>query len=224
MGAVFAGTIRAPITSVLIIIEMTGGYGLTLPLMIANMMSYGLARQLRPTPIYEAFLEQDGIQLHAKKPVVDAIDKLTIERVKLALGPHVTFAANDGAARLLEVVTIAGRQDVFPVLDGDKCLVGIITLEDLTALAAEPDLGGLVCAADIMRPPVALRPHELVNRALDQMMSIGVRELPVVDDNRRLVGLVDEAAIAHEFMRARRAARVDPAVSGVHVLDVDDVR
>ena len=44
MGAVFAGIIRAPMTSVLIIFEMTGGYGLVLPLMIANVISYGLAR------------------------------------------------------------------------------------------------------------------------------------------------------------------------------------
>ncbi len=63
MGAVFAGIVRAPITSVLIIFEMTGSYGLVLPLMIANMMSYGLARHWRPVPIYEALLEQDGIML-----------------------------------------------------------------------------------------------------------------------------------------------------------------
>ncbi len=63
MGAVFAGVIRAPITSVLIIFEMTGGYGLVLPLMLANMTSYVLARRLRPTPIYEALLEQDGVVL-----------------------------------------------------------------------------------------------------------------------------------------------------------------
>ena len=44
MGAVFAGVIRAPITSILIIFEMTGSYGLILPLMIANMTSYALAR------------------------------------------------------------------------------------------------------------------------------------------------------------------------------------
>ncbi|HEY0195750.1 MAG TPA: chloride channel protein, partial [Kofleriaceae bacterium] len=65
MGAVFAGVIRAPITSVLIIVEMTNGYSLILPLMIANMSAYGLARQLRPVPIYEALLAQDGIHLPA---------------------------------------------------------------------------------------------------------------------------------------------------------------
>jgi CIC family chloride channel protein len=65
MGAVFAGVIRAPMTSVLIIFEMTGGYGLVLPLMIANMSAFALARHWRHTPVYDALLEQDGIFLHS---------------------------------------------------------------------------------------------------------------------------------------------------------------
>jgi CIC family chloride channel protein len=63
MGAVFAGIVRAPMTSVLIIFEMTGGYGLVLPLMIANMSAFALARNWRPVPVYEALLAQDGITL-----------------------------------------------------------------------------------------------------------------------------------------------------------------
>ncbi len=63
MGAVFAGIVRAPMTSILIIFEMTGGYGLVLPLMIANMSAFALARHWRHTPVYEALLEQDGIYL-----------------------------------------------------------------------------------------------------------------------------------------------------------------
>jgi chloride channel protein, CIC family len=69
MGAVFAGIIRAPMTSVLIIFEMTGGYGLILPLMIANMTAYALARHWRKTPVYEALLEQDGIRLPHGRPI-----------------------------------------------------------------------------------------------------------------------------------------------------------
>jgi len=71
MGAVFAGIIRAPMTSVLIIFEMTGGYGLVLPLMVANMSAYALARHWRHTPIYEALLLQDGVELPHGKPVFD---------------------------------------------------------------------------------------------------------------------------------------------------------
>lgn len=63
MGAVFAGIIRAPMTSVLIVFEMTGGYGLVLPLMIANMTAFAIARRWRRVPIYEALLAQDGIHL-----------------------------------------------------------------------------------------------------------------------------------------------------------------
>jgi len=63
MGAVFAGIIRAPMTSILIIFEMTGGYGLVLPLMIANMSAFALARHWRHKQIYVALMEQDGIVL-----------------------------------------------------------------------------------------------------------------------------------------------------------------
>jgi chloride channel protein, CIC family len=65
MGAVFAGVIRAPMTSVLIIFEMTRGYGLVLPLMIANISAFVLARRWRRTAVYDALLEQDGISLDA---------------------------------------------------------------------------------------------------------------------------------------------------------------
>jgi CIC family chloride channel protein len=50
-------------TSVLIVFEMTGGYGLVLPLMIANMSAFALARHWRSISVYDALLAQDGIQL-----------------------------------------------------------------------------------------------------------------------------------------------------------------
>jgi CIC family chloride channel protein len=69
MGAAFAGIVRAPMTSVLIVFEMTGGYGLVLPLMIANISAYALARHWRRIPIYEALLLQDSITLpHGRQP------------------------------------------------------------------------------------------------------------------------------------------------------------
>ncbi len=212
MGAVFAGTVRAPITSVLIIIEMTAGYGLTLPLMISNMIAYGLARRLRPLPIYEAFLAQDGIELHPTRPA-DVVEGLTIEGVALSQIPHATFSPGTVTSELLRIVETVGRQEVFPVVDGDERIVGIVTLDDLTLLAEERHVEGLVCARDIMRPPTTVVPHELVSRALDLMASIGVRELPVVDSNRRVVGMIDEAAIAREYVRTHAAGRASRAAT-----------
>ena len=63
MGAVFAGLIRAPITSILIIFEMTGNYDLILPLMISNMLAYTISHHWYPMPLYDALLLQDGVVL-----------------------------------------------------------------------------------------------------------------------------------------------------------------
>ena len=63
MGAVFAGIVRAPMTSVLMIFEMTQDYAVIVPLMIANLVSLFIASRLQPEPIYEALAVQDGIHL-----------------------------------------------------------------------------------------------------------------------------------------------------------------
>jgi CIC family chloride channel protein len=114
MGAFFAAVIRAPITSVLIIFEMTGGYGLILPLMIANMTAYGLARRLRPTPIYEALLEQDGVHLpHRHGAVKHALEVL---RVAEAMTPE-AVTLPDGAT-VEEALKHIGAHDysTYPVV------------------------------------------------------------------------------------------------------------
>ena len=208
MGAVFTGIIRAPITRVLIIVEMTCGYGLILPLMIANMTAYVLARHLRPDADLRGAARagrrpapcQDSREWTRSMGCRSSASSSTPDHTRRSRRKRAPRACSRSS-------TTAGRQEVYPVLDAELRLIGIITLDDVTALAAEPELGGVVCAADIMRPPVALRPHDLVSRALDMMTSMGVRELPVVDGERRVIGLVDEAAIAREFMRARRRSR-----------------
>ncbi len=63
MGAVFAGIVRAPMTSVLMIFEMTQDYAVIVPLMIANLVSLFIASRLQREPIYDALAVQDGIHL-----------------------------------------------------------------------------------------------------------------------------------------------------------------
>ncbi len=63
MGAVFAGVVRAPMTSVLMIFEMTQDYAVIVPLMIANLISLFISSQMQHEPIYEALAVQDGIHL-----------------------------------------------------------------------------------------------------------------------------------------------------------------
>ena len=198
MGAVFSGIIRAPMTSVLIIIEMTSGYSLILPLMLANMTSYGLARHYRPTPIYDALLEQDGIRLR-EKAVMDVLEVMHVDKV-FVRGPLLTF---DPTSRALELVRAADSQEIYPVVGAAGRMVGLITSEELRLLRSEPDLGPLVNAADIMRPPVAAKLGDDLHAALEMMLAHQIPRLPVVDDEGKLLGVVGEDAIAKVYLRGR---------------------
>ena len=70
MGALFAGIIRAPMTSVFMVFEITQDYQIVVPLMVANLLSLWISRHYQPTPIYEALLEQDGVRV----PLADRRD------------------------------------------------------------------------------------------------------------------------------------------------------
>jgi CIC family chloride channel protein len=63
MGTLFAGIIRAPMTSVFMIFEITQDYQILVPLMVANLLSFVISRRFQPTPVYHALLDQDGVHL-----------------------------------------------------------------------------------------------------------------------------------------------------------------
>src|SRR6266404_4533984 len=63
MGTAFAGIVRAPMTSVVMIFETTRDYAVIVPLMISNLVSFFISSRLQPQPIYEVLAYQDGIHL-----------------------------------------------------------------------------------------------------------------------------------------------------------------
>ncbi len=204
MGAVFSGIIRAPMTSVLIIIEMTSGYSLIVPLMIANMTAYALARHLRPLPIYEALLEQDGIHLR-EKAVMDVLEGITLDQVLVHREVLVTFTPG---ALARDILRSGGAQEVYPIVDAGGKMVGIVTSEEIDMLQQEPDIELLVNAADIMRPPVNVTAEDDLHTALERMLANGIRRLPVVDVAGKIEGFVDEATIAKAYLHGQ-ATRPD---------------
>ncbi len=199
MGATFCGTIRAPMTSVLIIVELTSGYGLILPLMIANMSAYVLARWLRPVPIYEALLRQDGVHLENRGPL-QALEHLTIAMLPLSGADRARLGVAERASELLRSPLPPGEH-VFPVMDREGSLVGLVTSEDLSVLEEEPALAPLVTASDIMRPPVCVRITDSLLAALDSMRAERLPELPVLGVDGKLLGFVDEATIARAYLQ-----------------------
>jgi CIC family chloride channel protein len=198
MGATFCGTIRAPMTSVLIIVELTSGYGLILPLMIANMSAYALARYWRPVPIYEALLEQDGVHLQ-NRGSLQALEHLKLEGLPVSGDDRARLRAG-GRARDLLQSTLPPAQRVFPVLNAFDKMVGLVTRDELALLEAEPSLSLLVTASDIMRAPASVNINDSLLTALDLMRTERLPELPVLGVDGQIVGFIDEATIAHAYL------------------------
>jgi len=190
MGAMFCGVIRAPITSVLIIFEMTSNYTLILPLMIANATCYIVASRLEPTPIYEALLMQDGIHLPQSRPTTP-LNRVTAGSV---MTREVVTLHADLSVRAAFEEALRSSHHGFPVVEtinGRQHLSGFITFNDLKQLV-EGGNGEIAVGEVAIRDVIHAHPDHTLDRV---MLKLGQEELsllPVVSrtDPTRLVGVI----------------------------------
>jgi chloride channel protein, CIC family len=204
MGAVFAGVIRAPITSVLIIFEMTGGYGLVLPLMLANATSYMLASYLRPTPIYEALLAQDGVSLPHAAPPTHPLDRLCAEDAMTSDVVSARATQSVGEARALVAPYHFAE---LPVVDAEGGVLGTVPLAQLKA-ASDDDPRPVTA---LMHAGAMIPADAPLLRAVISLDELGVRQLLVVDaaSETKLLGVLSMT----DLLRAHaRAAPVSPVL------------
>jgi CIC family chloride channel protein len=215
MGAVFAGVVRAPITSVLIIFEMTGGYGLVLPLMIANMTAYGLARRWRPVGVYDALLIQDGIHLptHGSTPAREPMFQEPVRDVVWrgeALSPATPVRALMDRLVASPVGAVALGAD-------EAGNYGVVVFDQLRELWRDPDLDAVLVAADVARRVPALPIEGTIADALRHMDAERVDALPIIDgDPGSLpIGVVTRADIGRHLLK-EYASRRATSRSGLH--------
>ena len=186
MGTAFAGIIRVPLTSVIMIFEITRDYSIIVPLMIANLISYFISSRLQEEPIYEALLHQDGIHLPHGAKAREAL--LTVGHAYRSAAP--SLHADDSIDRAME--SIDKREGAWPVVDSGG-LRGILTLGQLEA-AIQEHRGGE--ALDTLLPPAGAFPHvhpdHPLHVAIQRLAQTGLPALPVVsrDNVRELKGVI----------------------------------
>jgi CIC family chloride channel protein len=186
MGAAFAGIVRAPMTSVLMIFEMTQDYAVIVPLMIANLVSLFIASRLQHEPIYEALAVQDGIHLpraetrrrHGERQV-----RRVMQAANQLLPAEITVREALEQVRSSKVRTwlVTDRRGVIGV-------VNLARLEQELAESADQKIGKLVEA--VVFPHV--HPDQGLDLALERMGANQVDILPVVNraDIHKLEGIV----------------------------------
>lgn len=200
MGAVFAAVIRTPITSILLIFEMTYNYEIILPVMIANALAYAVASRLMPLSIYEAFLFQDGIHLgQAEKG--DGLSRITAASVMtldvVTLPDDITVAEGLNIVRGLEF-------NGFPVLH-DGRMVGFITTGDLRRLEGEGRESQTI--RDVMvKKVIHAHPEQTLDTVVLKLAQRELSQIPVVSraDDGHLLGIITLRDVARA--QARLAA------------------
>jgi CIC family chloride channel protein len=216
MGATFAGVVRVPLTSVIMIFEITRDYSIIVPLMIANLISYFISSRLQEEPIYEALMHQDGVSLPSHSRARDLL--LTVGH---AFRPESqALPADERAGQAAAAVDRAAG--AWPVVDRNG-LRGMLTVEQLdravqTGLADEP-VGQLVPdPGDAERLAQENFPHVHTDQSLDAAMrriaTSGLKVLPVVsrDNVRALRGTVSVTDILAAY--AIGPVRPEPGPGG----------
>jgi CIC family chloride channel protein len=187
MGALFAGIVRAPMTSVLMIFEMTRDYAVIVPLMTANLASLFISAHFQREPIYEALARQDGIHLPSRKARQEGSQQKVIHVMR---GVTETLPALISAREALERSRLS-RFHSWPVMDEDG-IVGVLTQAKLESTVehgkGEEKLIDLLECLDF---PHVHADHEL-HLALARMRVADVDILPVTDraDSHKLEGVV----------------------------------
>ncbi len=176
MGAVFAGSARAPITAVIILFELTGEYSIILPLMVAVVLATAISRRLTPDSIYTLKLRRRGIDLAAK---LNPAQTIPVSAAMTGLPEPVLAGTSlaDAATRLK-----AAAYGVLPVTEGDGTFRGI-----LTARAVADALAGghehTEHAAIITELPAVIHPDDSLDDALAALTATGCGAIPVFPDD-----------------------------------------
>ncbi len=186
MGAVLAGAVRAPITAILLLFELTNDYRILLPMMFAVAVSVFVSENLQRESVYTLSLVRKGIRLRRGRDV-DVLEALAVEEV-MEREPPVAY--EDEPLKAVSERMVEAHAHGFPVLDREGNLVGVIAVQDIER-ALEKGLGldrtvGEVCTRDVL----VTYPDETVNMALRKMNARDIGRLPVVsrEDHQHLVG------------------------------------
>jgi len=187
MGTAFAGIVRAPMTSVVMIFETTRDYAVIVPLMISNLVSFFISSRLQRQPIYEVLASQDGIHL----PTAESRDSSGQRRVIHAMRPpNEILKAEMTTQEAFEKVSASALR-AWPVTD-QRGVIGIVTLAALKKAGADGLSNTKLIDLIERREFPHLHADHSLTVALERMGAAGVDALPVVSraDVHKLEGIV----------------------------------
>lgn len=194
MAAALAATVRAPLTAVILVFELTGDYGLVLPLMLSAALATFIGDRLHPESSYVMSLNRKGIRL----PSGEDIDLLDTVEVGQVMSEIDSLAHPDMTLGELQGMLDRTHHHGVAVVENER-LVGMVSLTDIHA-AGGPSATRTV-RDEMTTNPVSVTSDMPVSAALARMASLGLGRLPVVaaDRPREVVGMFRRESVVTAY-------------------------
>ena len=201
MAGVMAGVMHAPLMAIFLTAELTGGYNLFLPLLLVSATAYGTIKIFEPYSIYAMRLAQRGELLtHHKDKAVLTLLKVgnVIENDFLSVTPDMSLK------EMCDVISQSHR-NLFPVIDKDNKLIGVVILDDIRNIMFRPDLYRKMYVNKFMSiPPAKIRDDSSMESVMKTFDQTHAWNLPVVDAEGHYVGFVSKSKIFNSYRRVLR--------------------
>jgi CIC family chloride channel protein len=195
MCGILSGVMYAPITAIFLIAEVTGGYGLIIPLMIVSSISYFFVKQFNPQSLTAVKLGEKGVLLSddADKNILSVLTLDTLVDKKAYC-----LYENDGKKEIMLALKRSHR-NIFPVVSNDKKLRGIIIMDQLKEVMMDPTKDYNV--NDFMKAPDAIiQVKENIVDAMKYFDDTNAWSLPVAD-GEIFVGMISKSQLLNAYRK-----------------------
>ncbi|MFN2323627.1 MAG: chloride channel protein [Trueperaceae bacterium] len=214
MAAVFAGVTRAPMSSIVMVFELSGSYQMILPLLLAAVIATLAADLMHTDSYYEMMLSRRGLHLMRARDT-DLLQTVTVGEVMARDVP--TVAAEDTVRDLADALVASHDHGfvVTPRAEPER-MIGIVTLTDLEQVRRDdlPDTTLIreVCRCDVQCAHL----EEPASAVLERMAALGIGRMPVVRRNApdRPIGVVRQTDLARAYYLAVRRERTQDELDG----------
>ena len=195
MCGVMSGVLHAPLTAIFLIAEITSGYVLFVPLMLVSAISFSTISYFEKHSIYTKRLIEKGdlIQYDKDRIVLSLIDiKKIIEKDLLTINPEASLED-------LVHLVMKSKRNIFPVVDDQKELQGIVTLDDIRERMFDAESRKEVIVKTIMqKPPASVAPQEKMQSVMNKFEVTQAWNLPVIDEGK-YVGFISKSRIFNAY-------------------------
>ena len=198
MAGVMSGVMKAPLTSIFLIAELSNGYGLFIPLMIVAATSFAVDYYLDSDSIYTKQLRQQGALLTHDK------DQSAFVFLRLSDLMEKDFITIKKGVTLGDIVKIisSARRNIFPVVDDDEHLLGVVQLDDLREDMFNSENWSRSIMHYMIQPPYKVLQNEMVQSILPRFEENHTWMLPVVDKENHYLGFISKSRILNAYREA----------------------